>query len=73
MGAGIEEDWHLDLGQWPEPHRQDLGNTTRRRRCPVHIAGLMGPGDRKRTQPLAVRAEALSYGRTWKTERSACA
>lgn len=31
--------------------------------CPAYIAGLIGPGDRKSIQPMAARADALSYDR----------
>jgi SRSO17 transposase len=59
----MEEDWQRDLEHWLEPYLQDLGNKTRRRMCPAYIAGLIGPGDRKSIQPMAARAEALSYDR----------
>lgn len=59
----MEEDWQRDLGHWLEPYLQKLGNKTRRRMCPAYIAGLIGPGDRKSIQPMAARADALSYDR----------
>lgn len=59
----MEEDWQRDLEHWLEPYLQGLGNKTRRRMCPAYIAGLIGPGDRKSIQPIAARAEALSYDR----------
>jgi len=59
----MEEDWQRDLEHWLEPYLQDLGNKTRRRMCPAYIAGLIGPGDRKSIQPMAARADALSYNR----------
>ena len=59
----MEEDWHRDLERWLEPYLQDMGNKTRRRMCPAYIAGLIGPGDRKSIQPMAARAEAVSYDR----------
>jgi SRSO17 transposase len=59
----MEEDWRRDLEHWLEPYLQGLGNKTRRRMCPAYIAGLIGPGDRKSIQPMAARAEALSYDR----------
>jgi SRSO17 transposase len=31
--------------------------------CPTYIAGLIGPGDRKSIQPMAARADAISYDR----------
>jgi SRSO17 transposase len=59
----MEEDWQRDLEHWLEPYLQNLGNKTRRRMCPAYIAGLIGPGDRKSIQPMAARADALSYDR----------
>jgi SRSO17 transposase len=59
----MEEDWQRDLKRWLELYLEDLGNKTRRRMCPAYIAGLIGPGDRKSIQPMAARAEALSYDR----------
>lgn len=56
-------DWQDDLERWLEPYLRGLGNKTRRRMCPVYIAGLIGPGDRKSIQPMAARADALSYDR----------
>ena len=29
--------------------------------CPLYIAGLIGPGDRKSVQPMAARAEEVGY------------
>lgn len=59
----MEEDWQRDLEHWLEPYLKNLGNKTRRRMCPAYIAGLIGPGDRKSIQPMAARADALSYDR----------
>lgn len=59
----MDEDWQRDLEHWLEPYLQKLGNKTRGRMCPAYIAGLIGPGDRKSIQPMAARADALSYDR----------
>ena len=59
----METDWQDDLERWLEPYLRGLGNKTRRRMCPAYIAGLIGPGDRKSIQPMAARADALSYDR----------
>jgi SRSO17 transposase len=56
-------DWQTDLGHWLEPFLKGLGNKTRRRMCPAYIAGLIGPGDRKSVQPMAARADEVSYDR----------
>lgn len=29
--------------------------------CPLYVAGLIGPGDRKSIQPMAAREEAAGY------------
>jgi SRSO17 transposase len=59
----MEEDWQRDLDGWLEPYLQKLGNKTRGRMCPAYVADLIGPGDRKSIQPMAARADALSYDR----------
>ncbi|WP_456304341.1 transposase [Acetobacter thailandicus] len=51
----MEEDWQADLEQWLVPYLEGLGNKTRRKMCPAYIAGLIGPGDRKSIQPMAMR------------------
>ncbi len=56
-------DWQTDLEHWLEPFLKELGNKTRRRMCPAYIAGLIGPGDRKSIQPMAARADEVSYDR----------
>jgi SRSO17 transposase len=56
-------DWQTDLEHWLEPFLKGLGNKTRRRMCPAYIAGLIGPGDRKSVQPMAARADEVSYDR----------
>jgi SRSO17 transposase len=59
----VDMDWQTDLGHWLEPFLKGLGNKTRRRMCPAYIAGLIGPGDRKSVQPMAARADEVSYDR----------
>ena len=51
----MEGDWREDLERWLAPFVGALGHKTRRRMCPVYIAGLIGPGDRKSMQPMAAR------------------
>src|SRR3978361_1066751 len=36
-------------------------DTARRRMCPLYIAGLIGPGDRKSVQPMAARTGEVGY------------
>jgi len=38
-----------------------LSHPARRRMCPLYIAGLIGPGDRKSVQPMAARAGDVGY------------
>jgi len=48
-------DWHDELEDWLEPFLTRLGHKAQRRMCPLYIAGLIGPGDRKSVQPMAER------------------
>src|SRR6185295_7722447 len=48
-------DWEVLLGRWLEPFLERLGHKTRRRMCPLYVAGLIGPGDRKSVAPIAER------------------
>lgn len=56
-----ERDWRTELERWLEPFLAVLSHPARRRMCPLYIAGLIGPGDRKSVQPMAARAEAVGY------------
>lgn len=60
MGVRVEG-WRDDLDVWLEPVVAGLGDRRRRRMCPLYIAGLIGPGDRKSIQPMAAREEAAGY------------
>jgi SRSO17 transposase len=53
--AGHPVNWQTDLEHWLEPFLARLSHPARRRMCPLYIAGLIGPGDRKSTQPMAQR------------------
>lgn len=57
----MEKDWTEDLGRWLEPFLNALAHKTRRKMCPLYIAGLIGPGDRKSIQPMAARQDAVGY------------
>ncbi len=59
----MDADWTEDLERWLAPFLGALGHKTRRRMCPTYIAGLIGPGDRKSIQPMAAKAEDVSYDR----------
>ena len=47
--------WERELGRWLEPFVERLGRKARQRMCPLYVAGLIGPGDRKSVQPMAER------------------
>lgn len=54
-------DWRDELEGWLAPFLAALRHKTRVRMCPAYVAGLIGPGDRKSVQPMAARADAISY------------
>src|SRR3546814_11959587 len=60
-GLVMDTEWKEDLEGWLEPFLIALGNKTRRRMCSAYIAGLIGPADRKRVQPMASRASEIGY------------
>jgi hypothetical protein len=45
-------DWTDEVERWLEPFMDALCHSTRRRMCPVYVAGLIGSGGRKSVQPL---------------------
>jgi SRSO17 transposase len=59
----VETDWIEDLEGWLEPFVKRLGHRARRRMCPLYVAGLIGPGDRKSVQPMADRLVPGEYDR----------
>lgn len=50
-----------DLTQWLAPFLARLGHKARRRMCPLYVAGLIGPGDRKSVEPMAARLAPGDY------------
>src|SRR5580698_10178938 len=60
-GRPMDIDWQVDLERWLAPFVAALGHKTRRRMCPLYIAGLIGPGDRESIQPMATRAGVVGY------------
>jgi SRSO17 transposase len=56
-------DWEVRLVRWLEPFLERLGHKTRRRMCPLYVAGLIGPGDRKSVAPIAERVALGDYDR----------
>ena len=59
--AGISSDWSDELEHWLEPFLNRLDHKARRRMCPLYVAGLIGPGDRKSVQPMAARLAPGGY------------
>jgi SRSO17 transposase len=53
--------WEDELTRWLEPFLDRLGHKARRRMCPLYVAGLIGPGDRKSVQPMAERFAPGDY------------
>ena len=53
--------WNDDLLLWLEPFLARLGHKARRRMCPLYVAGLIGPGDRKSVSPMAERMAPGDY------------
>ena len=56
-------DWSSKLEEWLKPFLARLGHKARRRMCPLYVAGLIGPGERKSIEPLAARMAPGAYDR----------
>ena len=54
-------DWESALQTWLEPFLTRLSHPARRRMCPLYVAGLIGPGERKSVQPMAHRLGLSSH------------
>ena len=59
--VGTRSNWEDELGRWLKPFLDRLGHKARRRMCPLYVAGLIGPGDRKSVQPMAKRLAPGDY------------
>ena len=57
----MDENWKSDLERWLAPFLNALHHKARARICPVYVAGLIGPGDRKSVQPMATRDGEVGY------------
>jgi SRSO17 transposase len=53
--------WEDELQSWLEPFLTPLHHPARRRMCPLYVAGLIGPGERKSLQPMAARVAPADY------------
>jgi SRSO17 transposase len=52
-----------ELSSFMRPFVDRLGHKRRRQMCPLYIAGLIGPGDRKSIEPMASRFAPGQYDR----------
>lgn len=59
--AGQDAGWRADLDRWLEPYLARLSHPARRTMCPLYVAGLIGPGERKSVQPMAHRLGLTSH------------
>jgi SRSO17 transposase len=59
MSASVS--WEHELQSWLEPFLTHLHHPARRRMCPLYVAGLIGPGERKSLQPIAARLAPADY------------
>src|SRR5471030_793869 len=59
--AGTTSNWEDELQGWLKPFLDHLGHKARRLMCPLYVAGLIGPGDRKSVQPMAERFAPGDY------------
>ena len=59
--SGEREGWRAELGRWLDPFLDPLEHPARRATCPLYLAGLIGPGDRKGVQPMAERLGLPSH------------
>jgi SRSO17 transposase len=57
----MEQRWRAELERWLVPFLKALRHKTRARMCPAYVAGLIGAGDRKSIQPMAVRDAQVGY------------
>ena len=53
--------WSEELSEWLKPFLTRLGHKARRRMCPLYVAGLIGPGERKSVGPMAERLAPGDY------------
>ena len=56
-------DWNDELSMWLAPFVARLEHKARRRMCPLYVAGLIGPGERKSVGPMAERVAPGGYDR----------
>jgi SRSO17 transposase len=59
--ANTRTGWEGELERWLKPFLERLGHKARQRMCPLYVAGLVGPGDRKSVAPMAERFAPGNY------------
>ena len=52
----------VELERWLAPFLDRLGHKARARMCPLYVAGLIGPGERKSIAPMAERLGLSAHG-----------
>ena len=57
----MADGWRDDLTEWLAPFVGLLDDRRRARMCPAYVEGLIGPGDRKSVQPMAMRSPGIGY------------
>ena len=62
MAEGRAE-WEGDLERWLAPFLAHMSHRARRAMCPLYVAGLIGPGERKSIQPMAERLGMSTHDR----------
>ena len=63
-------DWNAALTDWLKPFVEKLGHKKRREMCPLYVAGLIGPGERKSIEPMAARLAPDRYDRLHRSSRT---
>lgn len=53
--------WERELRSCFEPFLTPLPHPARRLMCPLYVAGLIGPGERKSLQPMGARVAPANY------------
>ena len=59
--AGTRAGWEASLRDGSSLSSERLGHKARQRMCPLYVAGLIGPRDRKSVQPIAERFAPRDY------------
>src|ERR1700741_2063516 len=60
LGGLTMAGWEGELERWLMPFLERLGHKARQRMCPLYVAGLIGPGDRKSVAPMRTRVAGFN-------------